>query len=120
MMDARTIKFMLDNMADMDQIDRSYIWTILYSHVKSCKIHPRIFVEAALKSIPNEKQEITFRYLLSKIDFIMDYYLDSYHRPKLQKLTFDVLHKKMQGLHKNASFRNLIVDNMLSFAFGKD
>lgn len=98
-----------------EQLDRSYLWMILYDQLTLCNITPKQYIQCFIENIAIETEQTTLIYLTRKIAYIMKYFIKDEDQETLSAQVFDCLVSKIQNL-KAQTLRNLILDQSLLFA----
>ena len=118
-LDFQSVKFMLENISKLgDQLDRSYVWSLLGDHIRLLLLPPKQYIECFLKNIEHEEEQMTVQRILAEVAKVIAQNLEDDDREELSAQIFDTLLKKTKNTEIH-SLRNVIINNMLAFATNK-
>ena len=68
------MNFFMENITLMDEVNRTYMWHILYDHVLMNQTEPREFFLTVVENIEAETQEMIIPFLLAKCGWIVQHF----------------------------------------------
>ena len=120
LLDQTSIEFFLENLSQVDTVNRCYLWRILFDHVRLLKISPMDYITAVQSHLLNEPEGQIVTFILEKVCWIVEHGLvensaDAKFNEYAVNLTLDVLGTtlvdKMRGLPaEKQSDRTLLMD----------
>ena len=78
-----------------DQLDRTYLWMILFDSLKRKKIQPFEYIDLFIDNIHIETEQATLVYIIGKVSYIQQYFLKDDAKKEYATKIFDVLFKKV-------------------------
>lgn len=96
-MDERSIQFYLANLSKVQtQLDRTYIWMLLCSHIESCQVSPIAFMNCFIENIEHESEQQTLTFLMTSVSKIMELYVEDGKSEELSAKVFEALITKVR------------------------
>jgi len=69
-MSSDELEFFGSKLSELDTVNRTYTWRILFDHVKMGKLAPSKFKDIVLQKLPTEQNEKTLLFVFQKISWL--------------------------------------------------
>lgn len=91
-LDDESIAYFMEHIGKVDdQLDRTYLWMLLFDSLKRKKITPTEYIDFFLKNIQLETEQMTLVYIIGKVSYIQQYFLKEDSKKAYATQIFDVL-----------------------------
>jgi aminopeptidase N len=98
LLDDKSRDYVIKNIdKEKDVFLRSMMWGALWELVREAELHPKEFVELAIKVIPSETDETTIQSLLPRVNRAVNYYLSDAQVGEITPRLENLLIEKMQN-----------------------
>lgn len=75
--DSASIQFFLTNISKLPvQLNRSYVWITLFTHIETCDVAPMDFLKCFVENIGVEEEQNTLTFLLNGVASVMKLYVE--------------------------------------------
>ena len=73
LLDANSVDFFTEYLREVDVVNRTYLWRILFDHVTLHKLAPVEFIQAVNAHLGDESEAVVVPYVLNKVCWIVEH-----------------------------------------------